>query len=181
MKTIIFNALEFATKAHTGQFRKGTLLPYIVHPVDVMRNLILYNAPTDAVAAGILHDTLEDTLTTIDDLKNTFGDRITELVMGASEPDKSLSWEERKQHTFKFLAQTTDLEQLMVVCADKLSNITSIKQDMDTIGNKIWTRFNRGYNQQKWYYYGLAKIFEKHTEKSELFAKYITLTKEVFA
>ena len=180
MKPDIFKTLEFAVRAHSGQFRKGTKLPYIVHPVDVMRILILHNASTDAVIAGILHDTLEDTPTTVDDLKQTFGERITQLVMGASEPDKSLSWEERKKHTFEFLSQTDDTEQLMVACADKLSNVSTIKQDLDAIGDEIWTRFNRGYKQQKWYYCGLAEIFEKHVDKSDLFKEYVELIHKGF-
>lgn len=180
MKPDVFKALEFAVNAHSGQFRKGTKLPYIVHPVDVMRILISHNASTDAVIAGILHDTLEDTTTTVDDLKQTFGERITQLIMGASEPDKSLSWEERKKHTFEFLSQTNDVEQLMVACADKLSNVSTIKQDFDAIGNEIWKRFKRGYDQQKWYYCGLADIFEKHTDESDLFKDYVKLTHDFF-
>ena len=99
MKANIFDALQFATNAHSGQFRKGTKIPYIVHPVTVMQTLIEYGASDDAVMAGILHDTLEDTPTTVADLEQNFGKRITHLVIGASEMDKSLSWEERKEHT----------------------------------------------------------------------------------
>ena len=95
MTDIIFDALRFATDAHTGQFRKSTQVPYIVHPVAVMQYLIQHNASGDAVAAGILHDTLEDTPTTENDLRRVFGDRITNLVIGASEPDKSQTWEQR--------------------------------------------------------------------------------------
>lgn len=176
----IFSALRFATNAHSGQFRKTTKIPYIVHPISVMQILINNNASDDAVMAGILHDTLEDTPTTENDLRCIFGDHITDLVIGASEPDKSEPWEARKIHTIETLNQTDDLEQLMVVCADKLSNISSIATDLGKYGNEIWTRFNRGYEQQKWYYCSLAKIFEKHINKSQLFKEYIAITHQIF-
>ena len=176
----IFSALRFATNAHSGQFRKSTNVPYIVHPVAVMQHLIKYHASDDAVAAGILHDTLEDTPTTEAELRSAFGDRITQLVMGASEPDKSLSWEERKQHTLACLCKIDDIEQLMVVCADKLSNISSIAADLAENGDDIWSRFNRGYAQQKWYYCSLADIFTAHTDKSPIFNEYIKIVNQVF-
>lgn len=176
----IFLALQFATNAHAGQYRKSTKVPYIVHPVAVMQYLIKNNATPDAVVAGILHDTLEDTQTTEQDLRQVFGNRIADLVMGASEPDKSLSWEERKTHTLETLARVTDIEQLMVVCADKLSNLTSIASDLDACGDAVWSRFNRGYAQQKWYYCGLAQIFARHTDKSSMFQEYIDIVNRVF-
>ena len=176
----IFAALRFATNAHSGQFRKGTKIPYIVHPVAVMEHLARHNAAADAVVAGVLHDTLEDTPTTESDLRQLFGDRVADLVMGASEPDKSLSWQERKEHTLDFLRNTDDIDLLMVVCADKLSNISSIKTDLDLHGDIVWNRFKRGYESQKWYYTELAKIFMKHRDKSPMFAEYIDMVNSVF-
>lgn len=181
MSNIVFSALRFATNAHSGQYRKSTQIPYIVHPVDVMQRLIRHGASTDAIVAGILHDTLEDTPTTENDLRQSFGDRITDLVMGASEPDKSLSWTERKEHTLDTLRGTDDIELLMVVCADKLSNITSIANDLRVYGDVVWSCFNRGYEMQKWYYMGLADIFALHQKRSPLFAEYIAIANQVFA
>lgn len=180
MSDKIFSALRFATNAHSGQFRKTTKVPYIVHPIDVMDILINNNASNDAVVAGILHDTLEDTATTSNDLRQEFGDRITELVIGASEPDKSQSWEARKTHTLETLCDIDDIDQLMVICADKLSNISSIETALNKYGDVVWARFKRGYEQQKWYYCGLAQIFEKHIHKSQLFKDYIEMVHRVF-
>ncbi len=181
MSHIIFSALRFATDAHSDQFRKGTNIPYIVHPIAVMQYLIKYNASSDAIAAGILHDTLEDTNTSVTDLRRVFSDRVTDLVIGASEPDKTLSWESRKQHTLNTLASTQDLEQLMVVCADKLSNLSSIADDIAEHGEKVWARFKRGYEMQKWYYCSIAEIFTDHIHKSDIFVEYIKLVNKVFA
>ncbi len=176
----IFSALNFATNAHSGQYRKSTRFPYIVHPVAVMQYLIMHNASADAIAAGILHDTLEDTPTTESELRAAFGDRITDLVLGASEPDKSLSWEQRKEHTINTLRTVNDVEQLMVICADKLSNISSIASDLEKYGEQTWSRFKRGYEQQKWYYCSLAEIFAQHKDKSDLFCEYTDAVKSVF-
>lgn len=181
MTDMIFQALRFATNAHSGQFRKSTKIPYIVHPIDVMQRLIQCEASTEAIVAGILHDTLEDTPTTADELRAIFGDRVTDLVQGASELDKSLDWESRKQHTVATLRATRDIDQLLVVCADKLSNITSIANDLRMYGDAVWSRFNRGYESQKWYYMELAQIFAQHTSKNKLFAEYVaTVTLSVF-
>lgn len=181
MSDKIFSALQFATNAHSGQYRKSTKIPYIVHPIDVMQHLIKHNASDNAVAAGILHDTLEDTKTTEQQLRQVFGDRIADLVVGASEADKTQTWEERKQHTMNALRQTNDTEQLMIVCADKLSNISSISSDLKNVGDAVWARFNRGREQQKWYYCSLAEIFAKHTNKSKIFSEYINMVNNVFS
>ena len=180
MSDKIFSALRFAAAAHSGQFRKGTKLPYLVHPVAVMQYLIRHNASDDAVVAGILHDTLEDTDTTESDLSREFGDRITDLVVGASEPDKTLSWAARKQHTIDTLRDLDDVEQLLVIYADKLCNISSIELDLQTHGADLWQRFNRGYEMQKWYYCSLAEIFAQHSNKSPIFGVYIDVVNCVF-
>ena len=60
MSQRIFQAVEFATKAHSGQFRKGTNVPYLVHPLGVCKILIEAGCSEDVVVAGLLHDTVED-------------------------------------------------------------------------------------------------------------------------
>ena len=93
-------AKEFAIKAHKGQVRKNEKdKPMIMHPISVAELLEEYGYDDNVVAAGYLHDVVEDTKYTIEDIEKEFGKDIASLVMGASERDKSLSWEERKQHT----------------------------------------------------------------------------------
>src|SRR3989304_6852558 len=95
----IFDAIVFAAKAHACQFRKGTTVPYIIHPVGVARILIEYGCPEDIVIAGLLHDTIEDTAVTLEDIQKEFGDDIAGIVRGATEPNKKDAWEDRKKHT----------------------------------------------------------------------------------
>ncbi|MBO0959679.1 bifunctional (p)ppGpp synthetase/guanosine-3',5'-bis(diphosphate) 3'-pyrophosphohydrolase [Neobacillus sp. MM2021_6] len=148
---VIEKALQIASKAHANQFRKHTDIPYITHPVAVGMMLMKAGYGDDLVAAGILHDTVEDTSLTLADIERDFGRIIARIVEGCSEPDKSLSWEERKKHTIEFL-KTAPEEVRAVACADKLHNIQSIIEDYKLIGESVWERFNRGKGDQEWYY-----------------------------
>lgn len=156
---LIADAIEIAAKAHQGGTRKGgDELPYIIHPVEVALTLQKNEMPDKIIAAGLLHDTLEDTHITVDDLVDTFGERITELVIGASEKlenRENTSWERRKEYTINHL-KNADIEIKYIACADKLSNIRSMVRDYDRIGDELWNRFTRGYDKQKWYYKNLV-------------------------
>ncbi|MFD0674095.1 HD domain-containing protein [Cohnella sp. GCM10027633] len=153
--TLIDQAIEFAAHAHRKQKRKGTKIPYISHPYAV--GLILQKAgcKEEVVAAGILHDTLEDTKATREELSERFGPAVLEIVEGCSEPDKEASWEERKQHTLDYL-RNAPLTIRLVACADKLHNIRSVARDLEKHGEETWERFKRGRELQQWYYTGLV-------------------------
>lgn len=153
---LIDQAIEFAAKAHRGQKRKGTKIPYISHPFAVGMILQQAGCEEEVVIAGILHDTLEDTKATEEDLLTLFGPVVLEIVKGCSEPDKGASWEERKQHTLDFLKDAS-LSIRLVACADKLHNIRSINNDLATFGDEAWARFKRGSDSQRWYYMGLVE------------------------
>jgi (p)ppGpp synthase/HD superfamily hydrolase len=158
---MIFKAIEFATKAHSGQYRKGTKIPYITHPLNVARTLIHMECSEPVIVAGILHDTLEDTRVTFDELQETFGEEIADLVNSASEPNKSdWIWENRKAHTLKHL-KVASYEHLVLSLADKLDNIRSIREDHERVADKLWKRFNRPKEKQKWYYEELVGIFSE--------------------
>jgi (p)ppGpp synthase/HD superfamily hydrolase len=156
---MIFRAIQFATQAHDGQFRKGTRIPYITHPLNVARLLIECDCPEPVIAAGILHDTLEDTHVTLDDLRGVFGNEAADLVSAVSEPNKSdHTWENRKAHTLKHL-RTASPEVLIIALADKLDNIRAIREDLEKVGDRLWKRFNRPKEKQRWYYGALADVF----------------------
>ncbi len=80
---LINRALKTAAKYHDGQTRKGTDVPYITHPIEVSRILQKHGMNEDVIAAGLLHDILEDTEMTEDELKEKFGTRILKLVKGS--------------------------------------------------------------------------------------------------
>lgn len=155
---LIFHAIQFASAAHAGQYRKGTRVPYLIHPLRVAAILLEAGCAEDLAVAAVLHDTVEDCFVTLDQIRRLFGSRIAELVAGASEPDKTLPWEHRKQHTIDYL-QTADNDQLLVSLADKLDNIRSIREDLALHGELAWRRFRRGRDKQHWYYESLSAVF----------------------
>ena len=110
---MVNEAIEFATRAHNGQFRKGTKTPFIVHPMEVFAIVTRMTDSRDVWVAAILHDVVEDCEdVTIEQIQEKFGDYVAFLVAAESE-DKSLSWKERKQITIdKTSRQPRDLPRL---------------------------------------------------------------------
>ena len=145
-------ARNFAIEAHKGQIRKSDpVKPMIIHPINVVNILEEYGFDENVVAAGYLHDVVEDTKYTKEDIENKFGKDISSLVMGASEPDKSLSWEERKQHTIDTI-KLLDFRHKAVITADKISNLEDLMIISEINGEYNFDAFKRGFEQQKWYY-----------------------------
>lgn len=179
---LIADAIEVAVKAHQGGTRKGgDELPYIIHPIEVAITLQKNEMPDEIIAAGLLHDTLEDTYIKVDDLIDEFGEKVTNLVIGASEElenRENTSWEKRKEYTINHL-KNTDLEIKYIACADKLSNIRSMIRDHDRIGDDLWERFNRGYDKQKWYYENLV-ISLKELEGIKMYKQFKEAVRYLF-
>lgn len=144
------NALVFAIEAHKNQKRKDGK-PYIYHPVSVAINLAKSGADDDLICAGLLHDTVEDTTASYDELQEEFGESIAKLVLSDTE-DKKLSWENRKKSTIEFLKTTDDRNIKMLICADKLANVTDIKNSIEINGDDAWSVFRYGKDKQKWLY-----------------------------
>jgi (p)ppGpp synthase/HD superfamily hydrolase len=180
---MLFEAIQFAAKAHSGQFRKGTRIPYIVHPLNVARILIEWGCKEEIVVAGLLHDTVEDTSVTLEEIEQTFGQEVAALVEGASEPEHETdTWEQRKEHTIQYLKRAS-ADILLVACADKIDNIRSIKEESAKDGESAFDRFHRGKDQQRWYYQSLAKVLLSRSEGepgSSLFRVFSEEVKQVF-
>lgn len=175
---LIRRAIIFATIAHQHQYRKGTKIPYIVHPYEVAQILTEANAAEEMICAGLLHDVVEDTDFTLEDISDRFGAKVAQLVSDCSE-NKAWSWERRKEATINFLKHEASEDVLLISCADKLSNLRSSKQANDEVGRKLWERFNRGYDKQKWYYTGLNEAF-KRIDQWEMVKEFHALYQCVF-
>jgi (p)ppGpp synthase/HD superfamily hydrolase len=158
---LLYEAIELSARAHRLQVRKGTEIPYLVHPLAVAGILINAGCPEPLVIAGVLHDTLEDTPLTLAEIRARFGDQVAELVRALSEPDKKASWEERKRHTLDYLDAEAPADVLMVALADKLDNIRALRKGLERHGESYWRRFNRARASQQWYYRGLAAVFAR--------------------
>lgn len=149
---IELKARKFAIKAHKGQVRKSDKdKPMIIHPINVANILKEYDFDQNVISAGYLHDVVEDTKYEIENIKEMFGEDIASLVWGASEEDKSLSWEERKEHTIE-KTKTLDLRHKAVICADKISNLEDLRILYELKGESVFSSFKRGFESQKWYY-----------------------------
>lgn len=154
-----YEAIQLAIKAHDKQFRKLDGDIYAAHPLEVGIILASNNYDTDIIIAGILHDTVEDTYVTLEEIAYQFGDHVRDLVAGCSEEDKSLPWKDRKLAALDTVACCGDLGVKLIFCADKLSNIKSILRYIENSSdNDLWSKFNAGFNEQKWYYTESLKV-----------------------
>jgi (p)ppGpp synthase/HD superfamily hydrolase len=152
MAALVDTALVFAARAHKGQVRKTTDIPYLVHPVGVMLVLLeCGETEPELLAAALLHDTVEDTGVTLAQVREAFGARVAEIVQGCSEPDKRDTWEARKRHTVAYL-KTAPRPVQLVSAADKLHNLRSMMADHAQVGDRLWSRFKRGRREIAWYY-----------------------------
>jgi (p)ppGpp synthase/HD superfamily hydrolase len=175
-------AIQVAINAHQNQVRKGTDVPYITHPLAVGVILAKAGCSDEVIAAGILHDTVENTSVTLDDIRNKFGEKVTWIVEGASEPDKTLPWKDRKCHTIDYLKGATP-EVKFVTLADKLHNIRSIEADDVDKNEKFWDRFKEGKDMQKWYYQSLVQALHDDLADEEyktLHSQFAQEVNEVF-
>jgi (p)ppGpp synthase/HD superfamily hydrolase len=179
---LIFAALRFADDAHSGQFRKGSRVPYLIHPLNVARILLDHGCSDELAVAALLHDTVEDTEVTVEEIRTIFGDTVARLVEFATEPDSLWNWEKRKEHTLGLLG-SGETPALLLSVADKLDNILSIRYDLQRCGEKAWDRFKRPRTKQRWYYESLSRIFDARLVDSpgvELAAKFHAEVEAVF-
>ncbi|MDD7408303.1 MAG: HD domain-containing protein [Anaerovoracaceae bacterium] len=165
----LHEAVIFAAKAHEGQNRKGTDIDYLSHPMEVLGILAAAGADPDLQMAGILHDTLEDTDATAEQIGEQFGEEVLSLVQGHSE-DKSRSWKERKQTNID-LTKAGDIRYKMLIAADMLSNVRSMYSDWKKVGDTLWDRFNAKKEDEAWYYHGLLDALAPLGEDSQIPAR----------
>ena len=174
-------AIAYATEQHGAQYRKGTTLPYIVHPMEVLSILVAMKADNNLMMAGVLHDTLEDTNATKEKLRELFGVEVAWLV-GEHTEDKRKTWKERKEAAYRHTCTTT-IRVKKLVLADKLSNLRSIHRDYQELGDALWDRFNAGRDKQAWYYGNVidALVDLQYDEAAaRLYRELVALYKDVF-
>jgi len=157
-------AISLAARAHEGQVRKGTPIPYITHPVAVAGLVALFGGDEDQQIAALLHDVLEDGGPQYaSEIQERFGARVLSIVEGCTDgtPDATgakAPWAERKEAYLKHLADAP-ADTLLVSGCDKLSNARAILDDLITVGPIVFERFTARRDGTLWYYSELAKVF----------------------
>lgn len=177
---MINKAIDFAVWAHKDQFRKGTQIPFILHPMEVGIIVSKMTSDEEIISAAFLHDTVEDCPhVTIGDIRNEFGDRIAAMVDCESE-DKSKTWMERKSHTIFYLKEMASKEVRYIALGDKLANIRSLVKDYREEGDKLWNRFNmKDKKMQGWYYRSIIDSLNSMEAYPE-YQEYVELVHSLF-
>ena len=187
---LLDRAIIFAVKAHHNTERRGKGFPYIVHPMEAVEIVASITPDQELLAAAALHDTIEDTDVTVEQLQEVFGDRIAELVHSESDQlngevftggaNEEETWHTRKQAAIDRLAAASH-DAKIVAMGDKLSNMRAIWRDYQTKGDELWNIFHvKDKKSHEWHYRGLANSL---SELSDTFAyrEFVRLIDEVFS
>lgn len=163
--SLLDKAIIFSVNAHKNIERKGQGFPYVVHPLEAVSIVATLTSDQELLAAAALHDVIEDTSFTADDLKKQFGARVANLVVAESDvyhPGESSedSWHRRKQEAIDRIRKSSRDEKI-VAMGDKLSNMRAIARDYAKLGDKLWDRFHEKRREEhEWHYRGLAWALE---------------------
>lgn len=186
---LLDRAIIFAVKAHHNTERRGKGFPYIVHPLEAMEIVATITPDQELLAAAALHDVIEDTEVTVDELREMFGERIAYLVHAESDQidgvlfdgqNEEETWHARKQAAIDRLAAAPH-DAKVVAMGDKLSNMRAIARDYKEKGDALWSIFHvKDKASHEWHYRGLA---DSLSELSGTFAyqEFVRLIDEVFA
>ena len=181
---LLDRAIIFAVKAHAGTERRGKGFPYIVHPMEAMEIVATMTPDQELLAAAALHDTVEDTDVTVEQIREEFGERIASLVAaesdvmveGVSEED---SWHARKKAAIDRLANASH-DAKMVALGDKLSNMRAIARDYAVQGDKLWSLFHASDpKDHEWHYRGLAASL-RELQETFAYKEFEQLINQVF-
>lgn len=157
----LYDAYAFAARAHFGQMRKQTSVPYLTHLLTTMNYCLRLTDDHTLLTAAILHDTLEDTAATYEELAASFGVQVADYVQGETENKReqlppSETWELRKRESIERM-QSAPLGMQILVLADKTANAESMVRERRQVGDALWNKFNQtDKRKQEWYYRSCA-------------------------
>lgn len=177
-------AIEFAVKAHADSERRGKGFPYIIHPMEAAAIVATMTSDQELLAAAVLHDTVEDTSVTVEQLRSLFGDRVAELVEAESDVfveglSEEATWHDRKQAAIDRLAAAPH-DAKMVALGDKLSNMRAIARDYEQQGDDLWKIFHaKDRSDHEWHYRGLAASLSE-LEGTFAYREFVDLIDGVF-
>lgn len=178
-------ALHFATEKHSGQRRKLSSVPYILHPMEVATVVGSMTEDREVLAAALLHDTIEDAGVTPDEIKEKFGMRVLLLVLTETE-DKQAdrppeeTWCQRKEETLLILENTKDIGVKMLWLGDKLANMRSFARQYRVSGDSLWSTFHQKDPAKQAWYYRLIVDYLRELEGYDAYREFTELVDYVF-
>ena len=160
----IEKALKVAAVCHRNQLRKSDeAIPYIIHPFAVAIILSNYTDDENTIVAGLLHDTIEDSEYTPEELTRDFGPDVCEIVMGVTEKKsdgkEKLPWKVRKDAYIENL-ENDRVESLMVCAADKIHNMRNLLDDKKLVGEEAGKNFNSTPEERLWYHEEILRVLK---------------------
>ena len=179
MMNMLEEAIIYATIMYQGKVRKFKSVPYILHPMEVAQILSTMTDDQELIAAGMLHDVVEDTDGTMEEVEKRFGKRVAFLVASESEndypgEDRTETWKRRKEESLKVLRNSDDVGVQMLWLADKLANIRSLAQIYGENGDKLWSMLHQSDPaEQCWYYRSVAESLELTLNRTGAFKELI--------
>jgi len=171
------SAIKKAAWAHeqAGQHRKGTDIPYIIHPIGVMMIASNVTDDEDILIACLLHDVLEDVDSKIydaDKMREKFGDRVVSIVKDITKDQTKSDWYEIAKVYLDHLEFKACDEAVIVSAADKIHNLMSVLKDYDKIGDKLWDKFStKSSADQLWWYQSILAVITKRNAPQNLVDK----------
>ena len=163
----IKQAIQFAARKHHGQLRReAEPLPYVTHLFSTALLVAEDGSSDDVVCAALLHDTIEDTGTTPEELAYAFNDSVAELVLHVTE-EKALPWKERKQKYLDHL-ETAPRDAVLIAIADKIDNIESKLEAYAREGDALLARWSRPMAEYLWYHGEALRIAEMRLPEHRL-------------
>lgn len=179
MMNLLEEAIIYATVLHQGKTRKISKIPYILHPLEVAQIISTMTEDQEVIAAGILHDVVEDTDGTLSQIEERFGARVAALVDSETEnkypgEDSSATWKRRKEETILRLKDSRDIGVKMLWLADKLANIRSLASHFSEQGDAVWEAFHqKDPKMHCWYYRTVAKYVEYDLNRTGAYKEFI--------
>ena len=180
----IKKAIQFAARKHHGQLRhEAEPLPYITHLFSVALLVAEDGASDDVVTAALLHDTIEDTGTTREELTTAFNERVAELVESVSEVREQYTWHEMKEHYLKRIEGASE-DAVLIATADKIDNIESKLEAFQREGNALLKRWSQPLSEYLWFHGEALRIAQSRLPDHPLtkrFAQVHAKEREIFA
>ena len=183
--TMIDEAIYFVTDAMSGKIRKGDGSPAVFHSLEAGAIASSLTHDNEIISAVLLHDVIEDTKVTVEQLRKKFGDRVTQLVLVGSENKRigippAESWKIRKEEEIEILKDTQDIGVKILFLADKLSNLRSVAVGLQRKGEAYWQNFNQKDPKEHYWYYSKIGRSLKVLQDTPEYKEYDRLLKAVF-